>query len=136
MLLTLAMVVLFSSIVVFFSDDFIKLFKNLFAIKGVSLFLPLFVASWLIYSFYLWFLWAVFYLRDDLHEALTFLTGIMPFQRGAESVALIVMLSVLSIVPVVILDIISRKKTYKGYRFPYTTSSIVLILCVFLLIII
>ncbi len=136
MLLTLALVVLLSSILVFFSEEFIKLFKKLFAIKGAKLLIPMFAASWLIYTFNFWFLWAIFYAREMLHETLNFLVQIMPFQRGAVPVVLIFMLTFLSVVPVLILDIVSRRKTYKGYKHPYVTSGVIWILSVFLLIII
>lgn len=136
MLLTLALVVLISSIVVFFSDEFIKIFKKIFAIKGVMLLLPLFVASWLIYNFNFWFLWTIFYAREVLHDVLNFLVRITPFQKGAVLVDLVIMLTFLSVVPVLILDIISRRKNFKRYQHPYALSSFIFILSVFLLIII
>ncbi|MCE0723154.1 MULTISPECIES: hypothetical protein [Legionella] len=136
MLLTLALVVLLSSILVFFSEEFIKAFNKLFAIKGAKLLIPMFAASWLIYTFTFWCLWAIFYLREMLHEILNFLVRIMPFQQGAVSAVLIFMLTFLSVVPVLILDILSRRKRFKGYQYPYVTSGVIWILSVFLLIII
>lgn len=135
MLLTLALVVLVSSIVVFFSEEFIKAFKKIFAIKGVKLFLPLFAASWIIYNFSFWFLWAIFYTREILHDVLNFLIRIMPFQKGAESVALVFMLAFLSVVPTLFLDVWLRRKNFRGYQHPYALSSLIFILSVFLLII-
>jgi hypothetical protein len=135
MLLTLTLVVLVGSIVVFFSEEFIKSFKKLFKIKGATLFLPLFVASWLVYSFDFWFLWTIFYLREIVYQVLIFLEWIMPFQRGAESVSIVILLTTLSVVPVIIIDVIMRKKTYWGYKYPYITSGIIWIFCVFLLIV-
>lgn len=136
MLVTLALLVFLGSILVFFSEEFIKMFKKLFAIKGAKLFIPLFLASWLIYTFDFWFLWAVFYLRETLLYIMFFLTSIMPFQKGADSVALIILLTAVSVVPVLILDIQSRRKNFKKYKYPYVTSWIIWILCVVLLIII
>lgn len=135
MLLTLALVVLLSAIIVFFSEEFIALFKKFFAIKGAKLFLPLFAASWFIYSFNFWVLWAIFYVREILHDVLDFLVRIMPFQKGAQSVALVFMLTVLSVIPVLILDVLKRRKSFKGYQYPYATSGFILLLSVFMLII-
>lgn len=135
MLVTLALLVFFGSILVFFSEEFTKLFKKLFAIKGAKLFIPLFIASWLIYTFDFWFLWAVFYIRETLLYLLIFLTNIMPFKTGAESVALVIIISAVSVVPVFLLDIQARRKNFKPYKFPYVTSWIIWILCVLLLII-
>ncbi|KTD03275.1 hypothetical protein OQJ19_02095 [Fluoribacter gormanii] len=136
MLLTLALVVLFSAITVFFSEEFIKAFKKLFAIKGAKLLIPMFVASWFIYTFNFWFLWGIFYAREILHDVLNFLVRIMPFEKGAVSVVLVFMLTVLSVVPVLILDVLSRRKNFKGYQHPYVASGLIWILSVFLLIII
>ncbi|KTC79048.1 hypothetical protein [Legionella cherrii] len=135
MLLTLTLLVLFGSILVFFSEEFIKTIKKIFAIKGAKLIIPLFVASWLIFSFDLWVLWAIYYLREMLHDILNYLVQIMPFQNWALQVVLVFMLTFLSVVPVLILDFLSRRKTFKSYQHPYVASSIIWVLSVFLLII-
>ncbi|CEG58274.1 TPA: hypothetical protein F7001_02630 [Legionella pneumophila] len=132
----LALVVLLGAIIVLFSEEFIKSFKKLWAIKGAKLLLPLFAASWFVYTFDFWVLWVIFYLHQFLHDTLTFLITIMPFQQGAESVALVILLTFFSIVPVLIIDFFTRKKKYKGYQYPYITSTIIWIFCVALLIII
>lgn len=136
MLLTLALVVLFGAILVFFSEEFGKTIKKLFAIKGAKLIIPLFVVSWLIFSFDFWVLWAILYLRDMLHAVLNFLVQIMPFQKWAVQVVQVFMLTFLSVVPVLILNFISQKKTYKSYKHPYLTSGVIWILSVVLIIII
>lgn len=127
MLLTLAMVVLFASIAVFFSQEFIRTFKKIFAIKGVKLFLPLFLASWLIFTFDYWSLWCVYYYREILQAILIFLIQIMPFQQAAEPIALIILLTVISVLPVFLIDFFMRKKTFKGYKYPNVTSALILI---------
>ncbi|KTC89765.1 hypothetical protein OQJ18_07715 [Fluoribacter dumoffii] len=136
MLLTLALLVLLSSILVFFSEEFGKAIKKLFAIKGAKLIIPLFAASWLIYSYNFWVLWGIFYLREILHNVLNFLVQILPFQKGAVPLVLIFMLTFISVVPVVILDMLSRRRNFKGYQYPYLTSGIIWILSVALLIIV
>lgn len=135
MLVTLAFLVFFSSILVVFSDEFIKTFKKIFAIKGAKLLIPLFLASWLIYTFDFWFLWVVFYLRELLIYILDLLTSMMPFKQGSDSVALVIVLTVVSVVPVFILDAHSRRSNFKKYKYPYVTSWLIWILCVVLLII-
>lgn len=133
MLLTLALVVFFASILILFSDEFIKLFKKLFAVKGAKLFIPLFVASWLVSHYEFWVWWEMFYLRERLRYMLNFLVQIMPFQLGAKPIALIILLVFLSVVPVLIMEFLSRRKSYKGYQYPFVTSAIIWIFCVVLL---
>ncbi|HAU4213806.1 TPA: hypothetical protein F7Z54_16640 [Legionella pneumophila] len=131
-----ALVVLFGVVMVLFSEEFSKSFKKLWAIKGAKLLLPLFAASWFIYTFDFLFVGVIFYLHQFLHDTLAFLIKIMPFQQGAESVVLVILLTFFSVVPVLIIDFFTRKKNYKGYQYPYITSTIIWIFCVALLIII
>ncbi|KTD70337.1 hypothetical protein Lsan_0019 [Legionella santicrucis] len=131
-----ALVVLFGVVMVLFSEEFSKSFKNLWAIKGARLLLPLFAASWFIYTFDFLFVGVLFYSHQFLHDILAFLIGIMPFQQGAESAALVILLTFFSVVPVLIIDFFTRKKNYKGYQYPYITSTLIWIFCVALLIII
>lgn len=126
-LLSLAMVVFFASIMVFFSQEFIRTFKRIFAIKGAKTIIPLAIASWAIYTFDYWFLWVIYYCREFLQASLTLLTHIMPFQKEAESVALILLLMFVSVVPVYLLDWFLRFRTYKPYKYNYLTSTIILI---------
>ena len=125
MYLTLALVVLFASIAVFFSQEFISVFKKLFAIKGAPLFVPLLVASWLVVTFSYWSLWIVYYYHEMLQIILTFLLHIMPFEKGAESVALVILLTVISVLPVFLIDLLVRRQTYKPYKYPNITSAII-----------
>jgi len=60
----------------------------------------------------------------------------MPFEQGAKSVALVILLTFFSVVPVLIIDFFIRRKNYKGYPYPYITSSLIWIFCVALLIIV
>lgn len=135
MLLTLALVILVGSIFVFFADEFKRTFKRLFAIKGAKLFLPLVAASWLIYTFDDWFLWAVYYYLEVLQNTQSFFKDMMPAHAGLESLVLILLLTVISVAPVVLMDVISRRKTYLAYRYPYITSGIIWIMSVAFLII-
>lgn len=127
MLLTLALVVLFASIAVFFAQEFITMFKKLFAIKGVKLFLPLFIASWLVYTLDYWALWIVYYYREILMVGVNLLVKILPFQRYAESISIIILLFIISTVPVFLIDQLQRKRTYKGYHYPNVTSILIFI---------
>ena len=128
MLITLAVVVFFASIFVFFSQEFIRTFKRLFAIKGAKLILPLAAASWFVYKFELWVLWAIYYYREVLLNMVTLVTHILPFKRAAPGIALILVLTLLSVVPVFIADFIFKKRTFRPYPYPYLTSSLIWVL--------
>lgn len=125
MLLTLAILVFFASIIVFFSQEFIRMFKRIFAIWGAKTIIPLAVASWAVFTFDYWFLWAIYYYKELLQRSCDFLTELMPFQQGAALVAAIILLTVISVAPVYFLDLFLRKRTYKHYKYPYVTSTMI-----------
>jgi len=133
MLLTLAMVIFFASIAVFFSQEFIRGIKKIFAIKGAILFIPLLIASWLIYTFQYWALWGVFYYREVLQTMLSFLIHIMPFKQAARPLSLILLLTFISVVPVLVIDLLMVKRTYLHYKYPYVTSALIWLISAVLL---
>lgn len=135
MLFTLAAVVFFAAIITFFSQEFIRVFKKIFAIKGAKLLIPLAVASWFMYSYDYLALAAISYYREALNAVATFLTDIIPLGSASSYVAFILLLTIISVVPVFVLDWFHRKKNYKPYPFPYTTSSLIWIINALILII-
>ncbi len=125
MLFTLAAVVFCAAIFVFFSQEFIRTFKKIFAIKGAFLILPLAAASFVIFNFNDWVYLVIYYYRDALRGILTFLTWIIPLGQVSSYVAAILLLTFISIVPVYLLDWYFRRKTYKPYPYPYLTSTLI-----------
>jgi quinol-cytochrome oxidoreductase complex cytochrome b subunit len=130
---TLALLICLAAIFVFFSQEFISTFKRVFAIKGAKLILPLAAGSWLIYSFNMEFLWLIIYIREALQKILMILVKLIPAHQYATSLALVVMLTILSVVPVYIMDWINRRRNHKAYRYPYLTSTLILIISYLLL---
>lgn len=128
MLLTLALVIFSAAIMVLFSQEFIRTFKKIFAIKGAKLFLPLFMGSWLAVNSEDFFVFIVYYIRAILNSIVVFFTQIIPFNKGAYSSVLIIILTLISVVPVVLLDMYLVKKTYKHYEYPYLTSTLIWII--------
>ncbi|HAU1962493.1 TPA: hypothetical protein F8R58_15485, partial [Legionella pneumophila] len=109
---------------------------KIFAIRGAKLLIPLGLASWLIYNFDYLFIWAIYYIREVLHAVLSFLTRVMPFKQYSTAIALIILLTTVSVGPVLLLDLINRKRTYKGYAYPYLTSTLILIFCTVILLVV
>ena len=134
MLFTLAAVVFCAAIFVFFSQEFIRTFKKIFAIKGAILILPLAAASWIIFNFDNWVFLGIYYCRDVLHAIVTFLTRIIPLGQASSYVASILLLTVISVGPIFLLDWYFLKKTYKPYPHPYLTSTLIWLVSAFILI--
>ena len=133
MLLTLTFVVFFASIFVFFSQEFMRTFKKIFAVKGAELVLPLIIASWLIINFDYWVLGFLIYCREILLSIALFLMSLPPMQTMTSFLALIFLLTFISVFPVWLIDVILRKRNYKPYQYPYLTSTIIWFGCVALL---
>lgn len=70
MLFSLALIVLCTSTVVFFADEFASLIKKISHIPGVKLFVPLLLVSWLIEIYEDWLLWLLLQCKEGLHYLL------------------------------------------------------------------
>ncbi len=133
MLFTMTLVILLGAIAVFFSQEFLGFIKKVFAVKGVKLFLPLLAASWFVFSFGDWVIWGITYYRELLATVLTFIVSIIPLPQIAEYTALVIVLTVVSVLPVYLIDLYMRKRSYKSYNYPYTTSTLLFIVSTFVL---
>ncbi|MBN9231250.1 MAG: hypothetical protein BGO90_03620 [Legionella sp. 40-6] len=133
MLLTLALVVICASIMVFFSQEFMRTFKRIFALPGARLLLPILFASWLVYTFDYWVLWAVFYYRETLFTGLHFLEGILPAYAWTLPAIVVCLIWCVTILPVLALDYYYRRKSHHGYPYPMITSAIIFIVTAILL---
>lgn len=133
MLFTLALVILLAAIFVLFSQEFIKTLKNIYSLRGAAVILPIALASWFIYKFNDWVLWAFYYSSEALNSIKTFLMRFIPFQSYASPIASILILSICSVAPIFLLNIWAIKKTYKPYPYPYLTSTLIWIIVFILL---
>lgn len=125
MLVTLAAVVFFASIFIFFSQEFIRGIKRIFEIKGAKTVIPLAIASWLIYTFDYWFLWLVIYYRTIVREVLLFLVKPFSLDSWAPAIFTILVLTLIAVVPVWIIEFIYHKRTRHHYPYPNITSAII-----------
>lgn len=134
MLLTIALVVLGSSILVFFSQEFGAVIKMLFNIPGVKLILPTALVSLLVAYYEPWVLWALLALKATLHGLAKAITDILPFETGDWLVAEILLLMIITMVPVLLINLWSIKKTFERFKHPYLLSSILWITTAVLLV--
>jgi hypothetical protein len=134
--LTIALITFLGSIGVFFSEEFTRLVKKILAIRGATLVLPLFVASWLMYTYNFWILRGISYLRLMLQDVRILLMSAMPFEQGAESVVLLSLLTLFSVTPVLVIQLHKRRTSQAPFKYPYATSTIIWIISVLLLIVI
>jgi len=73
LMVELALIILLTSIVVFFSQEFGGLIKKFFSIPGTLLFIPLIAASALVVSYEPWLLTGLLAIKRVLHAILSWI---------------------------------------------------------------
>jgi len=125
MYITLILAVLFTAIVVFFSQEFINMFKKIFAIPGAKLILPLMLASWLVEYFEDWLLWILLGIKNALHQVVYWLNALIPFERGSISIAHTILLFLLASLPVwILIAVVKYKGKYDPWPYTYELGAI------------
>lgn len=134
-MLALLIILCSGAILCFFSQEFLDLLKRIFAVKGATTILPLALASSIIYynlDLVLFGLYSIHaYLRDLLH----WIMYLIPYKSQAHSIAMIIELVLISVVPVLLLNAYSYRKTHKPYPYPYWTSTFLWLFSVILLLV-
>ena len=136
MLLTLALVVFAAAIIILFSQEFISIFKKIAEVKGAKLIIPLAIASWLVYRYDFWFIELIHSYREVLHTIIKSVVWLLPYYKISIYITVVLVLTIISLVPVFLLDWIFRMRTYKPYPYPYVTSFIIWLVSVLTLTII
>lgn len=113
MFLTLVILILCTSMVVFFIEEIADFIGKLFAYPGVKLFLPLLLASCMVENFEPWVLWGLLWLQNMLFVLIHMISVALPFKRGALVIAEIaVMISIACLPTAVSYGIATYKKVY------------------------
>lgn len=124
MLLTVALVVLCSSIFVLFSKEFGNLIKKIFTIPGTKLLLPLVLITTFYVLFEPWAILFILKLKALLHLLVAAIESLIPFTWAADFVANLLVLITFTLLPVFALNAWCIKKTYVPFKYPYLLSTI------------
>jgi hypothetical protein len=103
-------IVLIFSIVGFFSQEWIGLFTRFFSIPGMRLFLPLFVVSTVVEHTEPWLFKGFYYIKMGLLMTAHRLQEALPFQLGAYTVARVLILVIIVLIPLWIVQGLRRRK--------------------------
>ena len=134
MMLKLALIVFFTSIVAFFAQEFGRMFKKIFAIPGVLLLAPLAVASWLIEVYEDWGIWLLSMFQAEIHQFIHKLSTFVPFETGSISFVRIIYLLLIASIPVWVSRLIAlRKGRCPPQSFTYWLGLVLWIIAVILL---
>ncbi len=135
MFLSLVALILAAASIVLFSEEFAGLIKKMSKIPGVMLIIPFFIASWLLIKFEPWVFSLLVSFNHFIEWCVGMLAYIFPFDTGALLLSRIIVLSMLSMAPVLLVDWLSRKRTHRPYERRYLLSTVIFI-CVAMIMIV
>jgi hypothetical protein len=130
----LVLIICMTSILAFFSQEFSELIKKIFNIKGAKLVLPLAFASALVLFNNELVVAGLAHIEDHITLLFAWIMYIMPYKQYSVYVVLVLLLTILSVGPVILLNMLSIKKTHKPYAHPYLVSTLIWIICVDILV--
>ena len=106
----LACAVLFTAIIGFFSQEFVRLFRRIFSIRGMKLILPLLIASLVVESDVIWGGFLLSSLRTMLVSFEHTLIAVFHFPSAARFVIRVIFLTLVAVAPVCVVVIAAWKK--------------------------
>ena len=122
-MLALLIIICLGAILCFFSQEFLRLLKKVFAVKGATTILPLALASSIVYYNMDLVLLGLYSIHAYLRDLLYGIMYLIPYKSQAHSIAMIIELTLISVAPVLLLNVYSYRKTHKPYPYPYWTST-------------
>ncbi len=128
-MLTLAILIFFAAIICFFSQELIRLCKSIFAIKGAKIFLPLAIATWGVYTFLPWVLWAIYYIREIFIEVMQVIEMLIPIALWRQQSSMVILLTLIAVGPVAIWNFILIRRTQRGLPNSYIISLFIWLIC-------
>ena len=111
------LIVISTAIVGLFSEEFTRMFKRIFSIRGAPLFLPLIFFSFVIESNIIWG-WAVLLtIRSHLLSFEAIFAALMPQSLITEYFVRVLILTLLAVLPMLVVGFITRKNPLSNAMF-------------------
>lgn len=124
-MLALILVVVLGTTVVLFSEEIIEMFKKIFAIPGLLLFIPLIMATFLFIYGELPILAVLLAIQKFLVKLISTIANSLPFGIFSTYIVSIFVIVILTCLPVFLLDLWLKKKKRNGFAYHYLTSTII-----------
>jgi hypothetical protein len=129
------LLVVFTAIVGFFSQELLHGFKRIFSIPGTKLCFPLMFASLIAESYALWGYRGLSSLRATLSILEHRVSALLPFQTAALMLTRVFILTILAMIPLWIIAFLTRKNHLSGAMYwAYCCSAVICAVSVILLI--
>ena len=131
-LTTIALLVIFTSIVVFFSQEIGDFFKKIYRIPGVKLFAPFVLLTSFVVYLSPWFFLGAMTLKQLLNALNAKLTQWLPYPHADEAVKAFLLFS-LSFLPVFLLNLWVKRRSYLPFSRPYLLNTMLWLIFVLLM---
>lgn len=133
MIFTFIVLIFCTSILVFFSQEWVGMVKKLLAIRGMALLLPLILATTLILYYETVVIQSLYIIQLLMNALIGLLAAIIPLGSYALGLAKIIVLMICSALPVAIIHQWKKKRNFIGMKHPYFTCGLLWIFFAFLL---
>lgn len=133
-MLTLFLVLCCTAILCLFSQEFNRLLKKVFKVRGAKLVIPLALGSTFVFMYDDLVIDLLYYFRDKLNTMVAFLNYIFPHYQYTSDIILVILLTAVSLVPVGVLHFFSYRNTHKPFAHPYLVSTLIWIISAVLLV--
>ncbi len=131
----LAWIVLFTAIVAFFLDEFVRVLKKIFSIPGFKLFLPLLMASFIMERFAVWIWKGLTFFQERIADLVSVLSRSLPFQKGAVIMAHALIIFIMISIPLWVNANKKKKKPmFRAQYWTYLLSAVFGIMAVLLIV--
>ncbi|MBA2650036.1 MAG: hypothetical protein H0U75_10680 [Legionella sp.] len=134
-LYSLAFAILLIAAIVLFSNEIKKTLKAIFEYKIAMILLPLILATYLIYSFDYWLLWALYYYLEFLEKCIDIIAVLIPFKSLSYLISAIIVLTLFAVLPVMVVNFIVNKRSYLPFQYPYLVSTVIWIVTAMVLVV-
>lgn len=133
MIATFIALIFCTAILVFFSQEWVGLVKKLLAVRGMSLLLPLLLATTLILLYETVVVESFYIIQLVMNVLIGLLADIIPMGSYSTKIAQIILLMLLTVVPIQALHHWKKKKNYTGLKHPYLLCGLLWLFFAFLL---
>lgn len=132
MLLTLALVIFTSAILVTFSRELGNFIKKIFTFPGAKLMIPLTGMTALLIYYQTVIIWILLYIRIALLGSSELIGRLLPFQTGAAKIGSAVILFVLTLFPVLAIFAWKKYREQLPFAYPWIVSTVIWLFLVIL----
>lgn len=132
-LYTIALLILIAALMIIFLDEITSVLQKIGNIRGAKLIIPLVAASWLVVNLDYWLMRGLYGYHECLQTLVQGFTSLLPKYSIFSSIAMVLVLTLVAVVPVFIINALVYRKKRKPYHYYHLTMVLIWLFSVFAL---